>query len=110
MSNLAQAILITLGVAVGSAAGTTIAVKVALPEASAPVAAAATQDDAPAAQQIVDENSPSAADYIAVVMACTDLDRWGKTEDEAIKRRPAVARLYLSALKAAGYSFQDCKA
>jgi len=109
MSNLAQAILITLGVAVGSGVGTTVAVKIALPEAPAAAADPFAQAGAPAARPIVDENGPSAADYMAVAMACADLDRWGNTEDEAIKRRPATARIYLSAIKAAGFSFEDCK-
>jgi hypothetical protein len=109
MSNLAQAILITLGVAVGSGVGTTVAVKIALPEAPAAAADPSAQAGAPGAQPIVDENGPSAADYMAVAMACADLDRWGNTEDEAIKRRPATARIYLAAIKAAGFSFQDCK-
>jgi hypothetical protein len=106
MSNLAQAILITLGVAVGSGVGTTVAVKIALPEAPAP--AAATPE--PGAQQaIVDENGPSAADYLAAGMACSDLQRFGKTEEEAVARVGARARFLIATVKAAGFEVEDCQ-
>jgi hypothetical protein len=115
MSNLTQAILVTIGVAVGSAAGTYTTATILIPEMGIVAPTAATLADG---QQSPSRNDSagndlilSPADYLAAAEACRGVDPSigvaNATEQLATARATSNA-LLRKAVEAAGLDPKTC--
>lgn len=113
MSNIAQMILITIGVAIGSAAGTTIAVKVMAPEPvvqEAPTTGTATPDEAAPTARTGNDLVLRPADYMAAAMACESYRTVGMAagSDKQKVARETRQKLVTAAIEAAGIDPATC--
>jgi hypothetical protein len=114
LSNLTQAILVTIGVAVGSAAGTYTTATILIPEGViAPAVTMPAEGQQTASQNDVADNDLilSPADYLAAAEACRGVDPSigvANATEQLATARATANELLRKAVEAAGLDPKNC--